>query len=262
MFINIWNILEWFVKYPGPPCAFNNGDICTIERIQGLFFAPKISPDQWIPLRAAVPASEMEKLEGEDDETPTRLAKAKGSGSNGSKPKKDGKDGKAKSAAGGGANAIKLIKTLVEKVDNLETEVKKLQKWSCTGPCMSGVPQKNLCFSFLPFQRQSGCEIHESSRLHEDLSLWRSPLGTFWRSAHMNQNEEKLMQLWLRGIHWSFAKDQASLDFTWYHLTLYLCFRFVFFQWSSVVADRFCRPSKNAIGRPSWLHQSQGQAQQ
>ena len=115
-------------KYPGPPCAFNNGDICTIERMQGLFFAPKISPDQWIPLRAAVPASEMEKLEGEDDETPTRLAKAKGSGSNGSKPKKDGKDGKAKSAAGGGANAIKLIKTLVEKVDNLETEVKKLQK--------------------------------------------------------------------------------------------------------------------------------------
>ena len=120
-------------KYPGPPCAFNNGDICTIERIQGLFFAPKISPDQWIPLRAAVPASEMEKLQGEDDETPTRVAKAKGS-----KPKKDGKDGKdfgkdgkdakAKSAAGGGANAIKLIKTLVEKVDNLETEVKKLQK--------------------------------------------------------------------------------------------------------------------------------------
>ena len=123
------------------------------------------------------------------------------------------------------------------------------------------VPEKNLCFSF-PFQRQSGCEIHESSRLHEDLSLWRSPLGTFWRSAHMNQNEEKLMQLWLRGIHWSFAKDQASLDFTWYHLTLYLCFRFVFFQWSSFVADRFCRPSKNATGRPSWLHQSQGQAQQ
>ena len=129
MFINIWNDVSR--KYPGPPCAFNNGDICTIERIQGLFFAPKISPDQWIPLRAAVPASEMEKLEGEDDETPTRLAKAKGSGSNGSKPKKDGKDGrdgKAKSAAGGGANAIKLIKTLVEKVDNLETEVKKLQK--------------------------------------------------------------------------------------------------------------------------------------
>lgn len=117
-------------KYPGPPCAFNNGDICTIERIQGLFFAPKISPDQWIPLRAAVPAAEMEKLEGEDDETPTRLAKAKGSGSKlkDGKNGKDGKDGKAKSAAGGGANAIKLIKTLVEKVDNLETEVKKLQK--------------------------------------------------------------------------------------------------------------------------------------
>jgi len=126
MFINIWN--DESRKYPGPPCAFNNGDICTIERIQGLFFAPKISPDQWIPLRAAVPASEMEKLEGEDDETPTRLAKAKGSGSKPKKDGKDGKDGKAKSAAGGGANAIKLIKTLVEKVDNLETEVKKLQK--------------------------------------------------------------------------------------------------------------------------------------
>ena len=126
MFINIWNDVSR--KYPGPPCAFNNGDICTIERIQGLFFAPKISPDQWIPLRAAVPASEMEKLEGEDDETPTRLAKAKGSGSKPKKDGKDGKDGKAKSAAGGGANAIKLIKTLVEKVDNLETEVKKLQK--------------------------------------------------------------------------------------------------------------------------------------
>ena len=47
----------WEPRYPGPACAFNNGDICTIERIDGLFFAPKISPDQWIPLRAAVPAT-------------------------------------------------------------------------------------------------------------------------------------------------------------------------------------------------------------
>ena len=112
-------------KYPGPPCAFNNGDICTIDRIQGLFFAPKISPDQWIPLRAAVPVSEL--ADQEDEETPTRLAKK---APKEAKPKTEGKakkEAKA-SAAGGGANAIKMIKTLMDKVDNLETEVKKLHK--------------------------------------------------------------------------------------------------------------------------------------
>jgi len=110
-------------KYPGPPCAFNNGDVCTIERIQGLFFAPKISPDQWIPLRAAIPA----ELAGDDGDDATRLAKkpaAKAKSEAGGKAK-----AKAKAKASGGEkHAMKMIKTLLEKVENLETEVKKLQK--------------------------------------------------------------------------------------------------------------------------------------
>eukprot|EP00438_Fugacium_kawagutii_P032059 Skav215812 [mRNA] locus=scaffold3449:8421:9408:- [translate_table: standard] len=119
-------------KYPGAPCPFNDGDICTVERIEGLFFAPKISPDQWIPLRAAIPTSELEKLPSDDcddcdDDTPTRLTKKAGAGAS-KKPKKAAMAGAKEAAAGSGANAIKLIKTLVEKVENLETEVKKLQK--------------------------------------------------------------------------------------------------------------------------------------
>lgn len=113
-------------KYPGPPCAFNHGDVCTIERIQGLFFAPKISPDQWIPLRAAIPA----ELAGDDAEDATRLAKkpaAKAKSEAGGKAKDAKAKAKAK-ASGGEKHAMKMIKTLLEKVENLESEVKKLQK--------------------------------------------------------------------------------------------------------------------------------------
>ena len=75
-------------------------------------------------MRAAIPA----ELAGDEDEGP-RLAAAK-------KPAAKAKSeagGKAKAkakakASGGEKHAMKMIKTLLEKVENLETEVKKLQK--------------------------------------------------------------------------------------------------------------------------------------
>lgn len=87
--------------------------------------APKISPDQWIPLRAAIPA----ELAG-DAEDSTRLAKkpaAKAKSEAGGKAKDAKAKAKAK-ASGGEKHAMKMIKTLLEKVENLESEVKKLQK--------------------------------------------------------------------------------------------------------------------------------------
>eukprot|EP00438_Fugacium_kawagutii_P035616 Skav231846 [mRNA] locus=scaffold2215:327874:331682:+ [translate_table: standard] len=103
----------------------------------GLFFAPKISPDQWIPLRAALPTSELEKLPSEEweDDTPTRLTKKDKKAAKAKAPKASQAAAK-EAAAGSGANAInainaansvKLLETLVEKFDNLEKEVKKLQ---------------------------------------------------------------------------------------------------------------------------------------
>ena len=136
-----------------------------------------------------------------------------------------------------------------------------------SGPCMSGVPEKNQCFSNLSrFKDNRAVKFMKAQGF-----MKISPCdGLLWERFDALRTWTKMRKSWCsyddhRGILWSFAKDQASLDFTWYHLTLYLCVRFVFFQtfqWSSVVADRFCRPSKNATGRPSWLHQSQGQAQQ
>ena len=110
-------------EYPaGGPCAFLHGDICTVERIDGLFFAPKISPDQWIPCRAAVP---LEALP-EDERDGERLEKSKKPKA-AAKPKAKAKAKAEKTEKGG--EVLSLLKSLVEKVDNLETEVKKLQKW-------------------------------------------------------------------------------------------------------------------------------------
>lgn len=35
-------------KYPGTPCSYNEGDVCVVEKIDNLFFAPKVAPDQWM----------------------------------------------------------------------------------------------------------------------------------------------------------------------------------------------------------------------
>jgi len=106
-------------KYPGKPCPFNEGDVCTVERIDGLFFAPKIAPDQWIPVRAGVPVEEVPLKEDEDPDDPLpRLQKKKGVA----------KSSKNTDLELEGSNQVmKGLKMLMEKVSSLEDEVKKLQ---------------------------------------------------------------------------------------------------------------------------------------
>lgn len=77
-------------------------------------------------MRAAIPA----ELAG-DAEDSTRLAKKPAAKAK-SEAGGTAKDAKAKAkakASGGEKHAMKMIKALLEKVENLESEVKKLQKW-------------------------------------------------------------------------------------------------------------------------------------
>ena len=114
-------------QYPGAPCPFMHGDICTVERIEGLFFAPKISPDQWIPLRAAIPVEALPEDEQEGDRLEKRAPKAKAKPAG--KAKAKAKAVAAVAKAGEERDEIlSVLKSLVQKVENLETEVKKLQK--------------------------------------------------------------------------------------------------------------------------------------
>lgn len=103
-------------QYPGQVCPFEQGEICTVERIDGLFFAPKIAPEKWIPLRAAIPVDALP----EDEQEGERL---KGPSGKGLRPKKT-----QSSKTDWRKDLLRTVKVVSEKVDKLEAEVKELQK--------------------------------------------------------------------------------------------------------------------------------------